>query len=495
VSIPETIAALDLGSNSFHMVVARSLEGGDIQVLDKLKLRVRLAGGLDSSGHLTDEAEERALAALEQFGQRVRAMPRGSVRAVGTNTLRKLRNPLPFLVRAHKALGHPIEVISGREEARLIYQGVAFDSVASGQRLVVDIGGGSTELIIGEGFEPVALDSLYMGCVSYSLRFFPDGKLTKKAMGKAMTAARLELEPIKRRFRRLGWAEAMGSSGTANAIARILRETGIAPLGITRKGLKRLRRLMLESKRVSDLELPGLSADRRPVIAGGVAILSAVFGALKIQTMTPTSGALREGLLYDIIGRHQGADTREATINRYAERLRVDRTQARRVERTALGLFDQVSVAWKLSNERRSQIAWAARLHEVGMFVTHSGYHKHGAYLIANADLPGFSRQSQGAIAALVLGHRGKLSIERLRAWYPAPDHKLLRQSTLLRLAVRLHRGRSPKSLPEVRLNVSNDSLVMSFPSEWLDENPLTRADLETEAAAVSSAGFSLTFA
>ena len=493
--VPENIAALDLGSNSFHMVVARSLDGEDLQVLDKLKIRVRLAGGLDETGHLTPEAEERALDALEQFGQRVRAMPRGTVRAVGTNTLRKLRNPLPFLIRAHKALGHPIEVISGREEARLIYQGVAHDSVAHGRRLVVDIGGGSTELIIGEGFEPVALESLFMGCVSYSLRFFPDGRLTTKAMNAAMTAARLELEGIARRFRRLGWSEAMGSSGTANAIARILRETGIEPLGITRKGMKRLRRRMLETKRIDDLDLPGLSAERRPVIAGGIAILSAACDALKIQTMSPTSGALREGLLYDLIGRHQGADAREATINRYAERLRVDRAQARRVERIALGLFDQVSVAWNLSDDRRRQTAWAARLHEAGTFVTYSGYHKHGAYLIANADLPGFSRQSQGAIAALVLSHRGKLSEERMKLYYPAPKRKLVRQAALLRLAVRLHRGRSPQGLPDVRLNVSDEALVLTFPPGWLDENPLTRADLETEATALLAAGFSLTFA
>ena len=495
MSVPENIAALDLGSNSFHMVVARSLDGGDIQVLDKLKIRVRLAGGLDASGHLTPKAEKRALEALEQFGQRVRSMPRGSVRAVGTNTLRKLRNPLPFLIRAHKALGHPIEIIAGREEARLIYQGVAHDSVAAGRRLVVDIGGGSTELIIGEGFEPVALESLFMGCVSYSLRFFPDGKVTAKSMAAAMTAARLELESIERHFRRLGWSEAMGSSGTANAIARILRETGIEPLGITRKGMKRLRRRMIETKRIEDLDLPGLSAERRPVIAGGVAILSAVFDALKIQTMSPTSGALREGLLYDLIGRHQGADAREGTINRYAERLRVDRAQARRVERTALRLFDRVSVAWKLSDNRRRQLAWAARLHEVGAFVTYSGYHKHGAYLIANADLPGFSRQSQGVLAALVLAHRGKLDTDRLREYYPSPSRKLLRLAALLRLAVRLHRGRSPQSLPDVRLNVSDDVLVLTFPPGWLDENPLTSADLETEATALLSAGFSLTFA
>ncbi len=490
---PDLIAALDLGSNSFHMVVARALEGDQLQVLDQLKIRVRLAAGLDEGGHLSAEAQDRAIEALEHFGQRVRDMPRGSVRAVATNTLRRSRSPLPFLVRAHRALGHPIEVISGREEARLIYQGVARDAVAEGRRLVVDIGGGSTELIVGEGLDPLLLDSLYMGCVSWSLRFFPGGRITAAGMEAAVTAARLELEAVERRYRGLGWASAVGSSGTIKAISRTLIAQGLDPRAIRSEGLEHLRRSLVAAGHSEALSLPGVSAQRRPVFPGGVAILSAVFEALEIRSMLATRAALREGLLYDLLGRRTGDDTREATISRFAERLRVDRAQARRVERTALGLFDQVSSTWELSQDHRMVLGWAARLHEVGVFLTYSGYHKHGAYLVAHSDLPGFSQQAQGALAALILSHRGRLDSQRMAQYYPAPSRKLLQTAALLRLAVRLHRGRSPKGAPELRLRAEGEALSLRFPEGWLARHPMTRADLETEAATLLAAGFTLT--
>jgi exopolyphosphatase/guanosine-5'-triphosphate,3'-diphosphate pyrophosphatase len=492
-SLPETVAAIDLGSNSFHMVVARVLPGGELQVIDKVKDRVRLAAGLDKHGDLTPEAQERALASLSRFGQRVRDMPRGTVRAVGTNTLRKGRNALPFLVRAHKALGHPIEIISGREEARLIYLGVAHDFDAQGQRLVVDIGGGSTEIIVGLGFDPIALDSLYMGCVSWSMRFFPEGKITPRGMRAAMTAAGLQLEGVVHRYRTLGWSSAVGSSGTINAIERVLREAGIDPMGISRKGLKQLRRRVIEAGHADRLELPGLQETRRPVFAGGLAVLSAVFGALKIKRMSATGGALREGLLYELIGRRSGEDIRENAVARFGERLQADPQQARRVQHTALALFDQVAPAWGLHEEHRSLLGWAARLHEVGTFLTYSGYHKHSAYLIANADLPGFSRQAQGVLAALVLAHRGLLAPDRLALYYPGRLDRVMRQAVLLRLAVRLRRSRSPHSLPDITLTADGESLHMAFPPGWLDVHPLTRADLEEEVKALRAARLALT--
>jgi exopolyphosphatase / guanosine-5'-triphosphate,3'-diphosphate pyrophosphatase len=494
---PSMAAAVDLGSNSFHMVIAR-VEEHDLRIMDRIKEPVQLAGGFDGKKNLTEEAQGRALACLERFGQRLREMPPQYVRAVGTNTLRKAKNARDLLARARKALGHPIEVISGREEARLIYLGVSHTiSDAPGRRLVVDIGGGSTECILGEGFDAIQADSLHMGCVGYSLRFFEGGKLRREAFREAQIAARLELQTIERRYRAFGWESCIGSSGTIEAIADILRAAGWSEPGvITKQGLRKLRKTMVAAGAVSKLELPTLSPNRAGVLPGGLAILLGAFESFGIESMKPCSGALREGVIYDLLGRIRHEDVRDRTIRRFVERYGVDLEQAARVERTAVYLLKQAAKPWQLDDpELRHLLEWAARLHEIGLAIAYTSYHKHGAYLIERSDMPGFSNDDQQALAALVRTHRRKTT----RALFPEGIRygvdAMQRLAALLRLAVLLNRSRSVRPLPTLALTASKDGLKLEFPAGWLDEHPLSRADLEEERPYMRPLGIDLAFA
>ena len=486
-------AAVDLGSNSFHMVIAR-VDEHDLRIVDRIREPVQLAMGLDEREHLSEDAQARALECLSRFGQRLRDMPATSVRAVGTNTLRKAKNARAFLARAQKALGHRVEIVSGTEEARLIYLGVAHSlSDDEGRRLVVDIGGGSTECILGERFEPLRADSLHMGCVSWSKRFFPDGRLRREAFKEAELAARLELQTIERRFRNLGWEAAVGASGTVVTIAEIVRQQGWAEQGITRASLRKLRKALVGAEAVGKLALPTLKPERAAVLPGGLAILSAIFDALEVEELRPSTGALREGVLYDLLGRIRHEDVRDRTIRRFVERFNVDQEQAARVERTAVALHRQVRAAWGLgSPDVRHFLEWGARLHEIGLAVTYSSYQKHGAYLVQHADMPGFSNDDKHVLATLVLGHRRKL----LRPVASEPltwsDEALLRMVVLLRLAVLLNRSRSPRTLPALEVRPTKTGLALAFPPGWLEEHPLTVADLAQERPLLAAAGVTL---
>ncbi|CAK0774741.1 Exopolyphosphatase [Gammaproteobacteria bacterium] len=493
----KTMAAVDLGSNSFHMIIARVVEGG-LHTLDRMREMVRLGGGLDAEGNLDTASRVRAIACLERFGQRLRGMPAGSVRAVGTNTLRQARNVDAFLRQAREALGHPIEVIAGREEARLIYLGVSHSLPdTSGNRLVIDIGGGSTEFIIGEGFEPKHRESLVMGCVSYSLRFFPQGVLTAAAMRAAETAAAQELQIIRPRYRTIGWQTAVGSSGTINAIHAILSANRWSSDGITLQGLQTLRQALLAAGSMAALNLTGLPPERVPVLPGGVAILIAAFENLGIEHLTVSDGALREGLLYDLLGRLLDEDVRDRTIRALMRRYHVDLSQARRVESTALALLAQGGVGCGHTlpvDEHRHMLSWAALLHELGLTIAHSGYHRHGAYVVANSDMPGFSRPEQQFLGALIRGHRRRLPMELFEALPEGYFEVGWRLCVILRLAVLLHHSRNHSALPKVGLRFKPEkrSLRLSFPEGWLDCNPLTRADLEGEVSYLKAAGVRL---
>ena len=491
------VAGLDLGSNSFHMLVARAVNGR-LVVIDRLRENVRLAAGLGPDGHLTQEAQDRAITNLERFGQRLRHLPARRVRAVGTNTLRQAGNSAAFLVRARKALGHRIEIISGSEEARLIYLGVSpYLPPNGGRQLVVDIGGGSTECVIGEGSRVLRGDSLYMGCVSFTSRFFPDQQLSRERFREAEIAAQLELASIRQRFCDLGWEQAVGASGTILAVAEVLRannwldDSAAGPL-ITAKGLRKLRKALATGGDASSLKLAGLSDDRKAVFAGGVAILGAVFDSFGLRQMTTAQGALREGLLHDLLGRIHHEDIREQSVRQLAEIHRVDEPHAVRVEQTALVLFQQARSSWKLRDEHVDLLRWAARLHEVGLSVSYSGYHKHGAYLVHHADLPGFSRDDQALTAALIRRHRRKIKRERATGM-SLSDTTLLRLAALLRLAVLLHRERSERPLPPFALAALKEQLHLSFPAEWLAAHPLTSADLNEEAQRLRGIDFTLT--
>ena len=480
--VPDILAAVDLGSNSFHMVVAR-YSHGQLVIIDRLRETVRLAAGVEENGRIDKDVAARALGCLERFGQRLRDMHADRVRVVGTNALRLARRKQAFLERAREALGHPIEIISGMEEARLIYSGVAHTMPSEpGRRLVVDIGGGSTELIIGEGLTPLELESLQMGCVSLSERFFRDGKISPKRIERARVVARLELEPVQAAFRRRGWERTAGSSGTIRAIGEAIRELDPQATSITPGGVQRVLRYMGEAGHVRELKLPSITEDRRAVFPGGTAILAEVLTALGIQEMRAAEGAMREGLLYDLVGRFTDEDARERTVRAMQRRYHVDLAQAERVELTVLEFLRQTSAAWRLEDPLGAlALKWAARLHEIGLDVSHNGYHRHGAYLLENADMPGFAREEQRMLARLVGGHRRKLSLDGLEELVPPWDRSAIYLIVLLRLAVLLHRGRSPTALPTIELTPAARSLVVRFPARWLREHPLTSADLQQE--------------
>jgi exopolyphosphatase / guanosine-5'-triphosphate,3'-diphosphate pyrophosphatase len=491
----ETVAAVDLGSNSFHMIVAR-ISDGHMQIVDRIKEAVRLGEGLTDGKGLRPEVIERALACLERFGQRVRDLPPGAVRAVGTNTLRQLGPDAQFIERAEAALGHPIAIIAGREEARLVYLGVAHGLAAgSERRLVVDIGGGSTEIIVGRGFVTRLRESLHMGCVSMSLRHFPDGRVTAKAMERAELAGALEVRPVRQVFRKSGWERVVGSSGTIRAIAAVVQTEGWSEDGITASSLKRLRDALIDAGRVSALDLKGLTDERKPVLAGGVAVLRAVFRTLDIEHMQASDYALREGLVYEMMGYRRHADIHEHTVAALSRRFHLDQAHGRRVETTALYLLTQATGTWGFAEPRyQRMLAWAARLHEIGLLVSHSQYQKHGAYLLRNADLPGFTRQEQAVLAALVLGHRRKFPLQEFAALPRGVQECTRRLCLLLRLSVLLHRGRSPDANPEPRLRIQGERLSLDFPDDWLSQHPLTRLELEQEADTLKGAGVVLSF-
>ncbi len=493
--IPEMLAAVDLGSNSFHMIVARVLDG-QLHIVDRLQEMVRLAAGLDDHHRLDRDARSRALECLARFGERLRDLPPDCVRAVGTNTLRRARHAEKFLEAAERALGHAIHVISGQEEARLIYQGAARPMpLGSGARLVIDIGGGSTEVILGEDQRAIIMESLHTGCVSLSRDYFPDGRITAKAMTWARTAAALEFQPIKAQFHAQGWQSAYGTSGTIRAIGAVIRARHDSDDAITPVSLKKLQDTLLELRDVQAVAmLEGVSAERAPVFPGGVAILMAALEAFGIERLEVADGALREGLLYDLLGRIGHEDERERTITALTARYHIDAEQAKRVEQTVQQFRTQLASGWGLGDVYAGPLSWAARLHEIGLAVSHTKYHRHGAYLVHNSDLPGFSWQEQALVAALIRGHRRRFPRDVLDDLPREQRTNAQRLCVLLRLAVLLHRARSDTGLPAVRLQADDGILQLHFPSDWLKKNPLTLADLTREAKWLRTARISLNY-
>ena len=493
--INESYAALDLGSNSFHMVVANYVNGR-IQIVDRIKKMIRLASGLDENDNLSDESMSLALECLEEFAQRIREIPKMNVRAVGTNTLRRAKNGRRFVANARKALGHPIDVISGREEARLIYLGVAntvYDD--SYRRMVIDIGGGSTEIIIGKGFDIFRMESFYVGCVSMTQEYFSRDTITKKNMNRAILNVRQELEVVEAPFEKLGWDRAIGSSGTIMAINDIVRNEGWSGNGITSDSLNRLKEEVIAAGNIGKIDLPGLSANRRPVFIGGLAVLIGIFETFGLEHIDVSDGALREGLLHDLIGRHHHQDIRDRTIEDLAARYHLDIEQALRVCTSAVGLFQQVATQWQLdAQEDLKTLRWGGLIHEIGLAIAHAQYHRHGAYLLANSDLAGFSREEQGKLALLVRCHRRKFPVIEMEQLPEENRDRLIRLCILLRLAVLLNRSRSYASPPDIKATVKEHALQLIFPGKWLNEHSLTRTDLELEMDYLKSAGYKLDY-
>lgn len=478
------IAAVDLGSNSFHMLVARS-NGRDLQVIDRLREPIRLAAGLDTDKRLRADTQARALACLQRFGQRLRSVPADRVRAVGTNTMRRLRRSSDFMSAAEIALGHDIEIISGLEEARLVYGGVTHGmGDETLRRLIVDIGGGSTEVIIGEGNRPKLMESVPLGCVAHHQQFFDNGEISRSQFRKARMSARVELEFLERRYRKAGWDIAVGSSGTIRGVWRVMMEQGWCEQAMTRDGLEKVIELVIARGHISKLDFPALREDRRPVFAGGLAVLAGVFDALQIERMETSERALREGLIYDLLGRLSNQDVRDESVAAMAARYDVDLRHAQKIERTALAILEQTDRDWDLDRKISTMLlGWAARLHEIGLVIAHTASHKHGEYILKHCDLQGFSQTDQKLLAALVRVHRGKFALSAFDELPSLWVEPMCRLAIIFRLAVLLHRARMPEFDPPIRVLAGRRSLEISFDqSDWLAQHPLTLADLEREA-------------
>ncbi|MCV6588814.1 MAG: exopolyphosphatase [Marinobacterium sp.] len=487
------LAAIDLGSNSFHMVIAR-LEQGELKPIEVMSEKVQLAAGLDSNSMLSDEAAQRGLDCLNRFAQRTQDQPRDSIRCVGTNALRAARNAEHFIEQAEKILGIPLEIIAGREEARLIFLGVSHTLPDNfGRRLVIDIGGGSTECIIGERFEPLELESLHMGCVSYNKRFFSNGRISRRRFKAARTAAQQELQSLQSRYLKHGWSSSVGSSGTIKAAWMACQAHGWCSEKLTREALQKLCDHILNLDHVDQIALVGIKPERCAVLPAGLAILSAVFDSLKIDAMDFSYGALREGLLYESAGRLRHEDVRQRTTDALMQRYHVDSEHALRVEATVLMALAEVKKDWQLEGETcHDMLSWAARTHEIGLTISHSGYHKHSAYLLANSDLPGFTRLDQQLLGTLVRGHRRKFPKDDFRLLPQRYQQSYRRLCVLLRLACILHRNRSINRTPAFDLKVNDNRIALSFPDHWLDAHSLTHADLISEQELLATGGFEL---
>ncbi len=477
------VAALDIGSNSFHLVVAR-INSGSVQILHRVKQKVRMAAGLDEHNMLSDEAIARGLDTLRIVAQSLAGFAPDSVRIVATHTLRKAKNAGAFIEAAREVLPYPIEVIPGHEEARLIYSGVAHTNHTEGRRLVVDIGGGSTEFIIGDGFTPLVCSSQQMGCVSYTERFFANGELTSKAFDKAITTVGQELEGIVQRYRKLGWAQCLGTSGTIKTLFNLAqreRSNGHA-VPITLKCLKGLKKQFISAGHIDKLSMPEISDDRRHVVAGGLAILIGIFRSLKIDGLVYSPAALREGVLYQMEDELHDADIRSRTASSLATRYDVDTTQANLVLNTCRYLYDQCTKPWKLKNhDFRNMLGWAATLHEVGLQINSRAVQRHSAYILAHVEMPGFTQEQQDLLASLVRFHRKKIKLNEIPAFYMYDKNSVCRLIGLLRLGVLLNIKRQEGFLPEFIAQAKKTKLMLTFPEGWLEHRPILHADLIQE--------------
>lgn len=490
------LAAVDLGSNSFRLEIG-NLDHGQIHRSEYLKETVRQGSGLDSERNLTPEAMQRGWDCLARFGERLSNFKPSEVRAVATQTLREARNRDIFLARGCEILGFPIDVISGQEEARLIYQGVSHLLPQSDEkRLVIDIGGRSTELVLGHQLTANHMASYRVGSVAWSIKYFSNGKIDENSFVKAEIAAKAVLDESLNTYKRDDWDIAYGSSGTIGAVSDILKAAGWAETSVTHAGLRWLREKLIKAQHIDRIKLVGLKEDRRAVIAGGVSILCALFDLLKIEALHPAEGALRHGVLYDLLDRDSGQiDVRSASIKRLARNFGIDALQVNRVSKIASTFFAQIQNNLAVNTSELAQdskaLEWAAQLHEIGCQISHSDYHKHGAYILDNADIAGFTGSESHRLSMLIFGHRGKLKKLELEL----TDTMFAQQLFCLRLAVILCHARNDLEIGRIKLSIpkiENRHLFLTFPPDWANEFPQSAHLLREEAVAWKKVNWNL---
>lgn len=492
-SLPETIAAIDLGSNSFHMLITKH-EGDNLIVIDQLKEPVRLGAGLDENNQITEEAATRTLECLARFGERIKHIPSNGIRIVGTNTLRRASNSSVILEKAEALLGHRIEIVSGVEEARLIYLGVAHHVVKdNGRRMVIDIGGGSTEITLGDRFEPIYIKSFEMGSAVISKKVFSEGRISKKRIRLAKLAAEVELEPYIEHYKKLSWIDVIGASGTIKSVASVVSSMGWCENGISMESLDKIINELKKIDHTDDLTFSGLKKERQPVFAGGVMVLKAIFDTFDIKHMSVSEGALREGILYDLIGRDNHEDTRTKSIQSWSTRYKIDKIHAEAVTELALNLFSQIADDWQIDDDEcRRQLTWAANIHEIGLSISHSQSHKHGEYIIRNADLLGFSRGDQKILSLLVRMQRSGFSLDLLKTLSKTWQENTKKIAILLRIAVLLNRSRHYQNEITPTVTVEKNLINLKFPENFEELYPLTSADLSKEKNTLEQAGITL---
>ncbi|WP_286265928.1 exopolyphosphatase [Thalassotalea atypica] len=489
------LGALDIGSNSFHFVFARVVEES-LQILHAEKYQVKLASGLDENNLLDQQAIQRALQALKDLAPLTEKLDTENFRVVATFTLRQAQNTHELLKAAAEVFPFDIEVISGHEEARLIYQGVAHYTAPDQQRLIIDIGGGSTECVLGENFQTKYLTSLNIGCVSFYREHFADGKITKKRFEWAILQAKLEMESHVKRFNKVGWQQVLGTSGTMKALFNIVNHEQSLPKGVKLKSLHKLKDKLIEFGHVDKISLPGLKESRRPILAPGLAIYLGIAEMLKIESFVYCDYALREGVLYELLDKLAYKDIRQRTVDSLSKRFNIDEEHAQVVSKQAISIFEQVRRDWELTNKSHlSLLRWAALLHEIGFDINPSGYHKHGNYILTNADLPGFNLEQQNALAYLVGNQRKKLQSADSAHWYVLKTSEIEKCVAILRLSVLLNQQRQLTTAPVFTVHADKNSITLSFEQLGLDDRSTIRDDLETEVLQLKNIGIELNIA
>lgn len=485
-------AVIDLGSNSFHMLITRQL-ADSVQVVDKIKRKVRLASGLDDNNILSDAVMEKGLACLRFFAERLQDIPTQNIRIVATATLRLANNSADFIEHAEKILTHKITLLSGTEEANNIYLGVAHTSCSADQRLIFDIGGASTEIIVGNGFDAKKAISLDIGCVTFKQQFFPNGVLSQSNFAQAISAAEKVISPIKDDFCRIGWQCVLGGSGTMQALAEILIFQH-KPSVLTLEYLYQTQKALLKFSTIEDINLPGLTSERSPVIASGLAILIALFRQFSIASLVLSSGALREGLLYEMLPNSRQKNIRQRTTSALIQRFHVDVQHANKIKTQVEHLFQQASQSWSLPKDNSFSILLAScDLHEIGLLLSYKNHQQHGAYILTHTDLAGFSYTDRQLLVLLVKLYKGRIEQCALAEQSTTSETHAKQLLIILRLAIILCGRRDDNTLPDYQLKTSAQSVQLLLPEAWLSKHPLIFDELKQEAQSLKSLGFSLT--